>query len=615
MVWNFFTGRVHPGTPGYLRHRMEQFVVSARKYRPNTFDTVVGQEQVTSTLKNAIRSGHLAQAFLFTGPRGVGKTTCARILARTINCQDLGEDVVACGKCAPCRDFESGHSMNVYELDAASNNGVDHIRNLIQQVQIAPQVGDRKVYIIDEVHMLSKDAFNAFLKTLEEPPSYAIFILATTEKHKVLPTILSRCQVFDFRRITVGDIAAHLGSIAKAERIEAEPQALHVIAQKADGGLRDALSIFDQLVSFSGHKLTYQDVVNNLNVLDQEHYFAMTDAMLQGDMAACLVGYNNVLQQGFDGHLFVAGLGRHFRDLLVCQDARTLPLLEVSEDLVQRYAQQAAAVPRAMLVKGLERVAEVDTQYKLSKEPRLLVELMLMQLCNWAVADGGTAEKKSPDVNGAGAKPAAATPARPAPPTPSKAPAAPVSPMAATEEPVVPEEVPEPLMASPAGTAAVRRRSAVSIKQYLHRGQENSAEGGVDVAVGVDEDAPEGEKKPVHETLLRQAWQAFALRKKREGRNSLHATLTAREPVVAGPSMVTFPILNEVQERYMRNERPELVGYLRRELGDPALELEVVKEEVKDLKPRYTPQDRFNLMAERNPALLALKQTLGLEVG
>src|SRR5688572_986743 len=263
---------------------MQQFVVSARKYRPATFDTVVGQEAVTGTLKNAIRSGHLAQAFLFTGPRGVGKTTCARILARTINCENLGEDLVACGQCPPCKTFEEGHSLNIFELDAASNNSVDDIRNLILQVQIAPQVGAKKVYIIDEVHMLSQAAFNAFLKTLEEPPSYAIFILATTEKHKILPTILSRCQVFDFRRIGIGDISRHLGSIAAKEGIEAEPQALHTIAQKADGGLRDALSIFDQLVSFSGNKLTYQDVVTNLNVLDHEHYFKVTESLVRGDV-------------------------------------------------------------------------------------------------------------------------------------------------------------------------------------------------------------------------------------------------------------------------------------------------------------------------------------------
>ncbi len=402
---------------------MEKFIVSARKYRPALFDTVVGQEAVTSTLKNAIRNNHLAQAFLFTGPRGVGKTTCARILARTINCENLGDDLVPCGQCASCKTFEEGHSLNIFELDAASNNSVDDIRNLILQVSIAPQVGTKKVYIIDEVHMLSQAAFNAFLKTLEEPPSYAIFILATTEKHKILPTILSRCQVFDFRRITVTDIAKHLAEIARKEGIEAEPQALHTIAQKADGGLRDALSIFDQLVSFAGDRLTYQDVVKNLNVLDHEHYFAITDHLLKGDAAAALVVFNDILFQGFDGHLFVSGMARHFRDLLVSQDTRTIQLLEVSEDVAKRYAEQAQAVPRELLVRGLDRLSQVDVQYKNSKEPRLLVELLLIQLAGGGASTAGSvateAEKKSPDASIA-ALAVAAPAAAPAPALPPR---------------------------------------------------------------------------------------------------------------------------------------------------------------------------------------------------
>jgi DNA polymerase-3 subunit gamma/tau len=579
---------------------MENFVVSARKYRPATFDTVVGQEAVTETLKNAIRSKHLASAFLFTGPRGVGKTTCARILARTINCENLGEDLVACGQCAPCKTFEEGHSLNIFELDAASNNSVDDIRNLILQVSIAPQVGTKKVYIIDEVHMLSQAAFNAFLKTLEEPPSYAIFILATTEKHKILPTILSRCQVFDFRRIQLADITKHLASIAQKEGIAAEPRALHVIAQKADGGLRDALSIFDQLVSFAGNRLTYQDVVKNLNVLDHEHYFSLTDHIVKGDVPAALVEYNTILQNGFEGHLFVTGLARHFRDLLVSQDARTLPLLEVSEDLVKRYGAQAQSTPRELLIRGLDRLAQCDAQYKQSKEPRLLVELTLMQLCRLnapATADAGAeAQKKSPDVSGA-PPPAASRPAAAA--TAATAPATAVAP-------------PAPATA-PADSYAPKRRlmrESIPIKPMVPAAAASEPS---------TRDTDEGPALPsatkeVNLALLTKVWSDYALARKKEGKNSLHATLAAREPVVAGPSLVGFAIVNEVQEKYMREEKPTLLSHLRRELNDPALQLEVVKEQVV-VKPRYTKQDRFNLMAEKNPALLKLREELDLDLG
>ncbi len=578
----------------------EKFVVSARKYRPALFDTVVGQEAVTNTLKNAIKNHHLASAFLFTGPRGVGKTTCARILARTINCENLGEDLVPCGKCAPCVTFEEGHSLNIFELDAASNNSVDDIRNLILQVQIAPQVGTKKVYIIDEVHMLSQAAFNAFLKTLEEPPSYAIFILATTEKHKILPTILSRCQVFDFRRISVQDIARHLAGIAAKEGIEAEPQALHTIAQKADGGLRDALSIFDQLVSFAGHRLTYQDVVKNLNVLDHDHYFTITEQLLKGDTAAALVTFNDILFQGFDGHLFVAGLARHLRDLLVSQDPRTLPLLEVSEDLGTRYAQQAAAVPRDFIVRALDRLAQVDTQYKNSKEPRLLVELMLIQLAAPAPRPApASEEKKSPDGSLA-------------------APTAPVAPKFSAPQPA-PEAAPKPAPAAApvgsGGTPVRRLAGSISIKQQMQPLTMAAEPSPMSDAPGLEPVTGEARSKPVNASLLSRLWNDYALARKREGKNSLHATLSAREPVIAGESALTFAIVNEVQEKYMREEKPALLGHLRRELNDPLLELSVVKEEVKDLRPRYTTRDRFNILAEKNPALLKLREALDLDLG
>ncbi|MCB9163849.1 MAG: DNA polymerase III subunit gamma/tau [Flavobacteriales bacterium] len=575
---------------------MDPYVVSARKYRPATFDTVVGQEAVTSTLKNAIRSNHLASAFLFTGPRGVGKTTCARILARTINCENLGEDLVACGQCAPCKTFEEGHSLNIFELDAASNNSVDDIRNLILQVSIAPQVGTKKVYIIDEVHMLSQAAFNAFLKTLEEPPSYAIFILATTEKHKILPTILSRCQVFDFRRITIADISRHLAEIAKKEGIEAEAQALHVIAQKADGGLRDALSIFDQLVSFSGERLTYQDVVKNLNVLDHEHYFRITDGIIRGDIPAVLVEYNTILQQGFDGHLFVAGLGRHFRDLLVSQDPRTLPLLEVGEDLTARYGDQAQRVDRELLVRGLDRLAQCDSQYKASKEPRLLVELTLVQLCRLSSTEDPSAQKKSPDVS-------IAPPL--APPRPTSTAPAPERPAPATATGTVARE-------PNAGGYTPKRRLAgqVSIKSTVAAAVE-AAPAVLEADSGTD---MPGSSKEVNTALLLRVWREYALKQKQLGRDSLHATLMAREPEVSGPGKVSFAIVNAVQENYMREEKPELLGHLRRQLDDPGLDLEVRKEEVA-VKPRFTPMEKFRVMAEKNPALLKLREELDLDLG
>ena len=361
---------------------MSEFVVSARKYRPQTFDTVVGQKSITSTLRNAIKNDHLAQAFLFCGSRGVGKTSTARILAKTINCFNRSEQIEACDQCDSCASFNTGASLNVYELDAASNNSVEDIRSLIDQVRIAPQLGSHKVYIIDEVHMLSTSAFNAFLKTLEEPPKHAIFILATTEKHKIIPTILSRCQIFDFNRIKVKDIADHLTYIAEQESVTAEPEALHIIAQKADGALRDALSIFDQIVTFSGNNVTYEQVIQNLNILDYDYYFRIVDCALREDIPAALLLLNDIVEKGFDQHNFVVGLADHYRNLLVCKDVRTASLLEVSESVQERYVEQSKKLENEHLLRALAVLSKTDVEYKASKNQRLLVELALMQLCS-----------------------------------------------------------------------------------------------------------------------------------------------------------------------------------------------------------------------------------------
>ncbi len=373
---------------------MENFIVSARKYRPATFDMVVGQDTITNTLKSAIKNNHLSQAYLFCGPRGVGKTTCARILAKTINCFNLKENGEACDECESCQSFNTLRSFNIHELDAASNNKVEDIRSLNDQVRIPPQIGKYSIYIIDEVHMLSASAFNAFLKTLEEPPSHAIFILATTEKHKIIPTILSRCQIFDFNRIRVEDIINRLSYVAKNESVTAEEEALHIIAQKADGALRDALSIFDQIVSLGGKKITYRDVIENLNVLDYEYYFKTIEGAVRGDISSVLMTFNEILSKGFDGYNFLSGLTSHLRDLLVSKDEATTRLIETTQAVRQRYLQQTADCPTGFLYKALELGSYYDVNYRNSKNPRLHVELLLIRLCGIMTDNGQEPEKK-----------------------------------------------------------------------------------------------------------------------------------------------------------------------------------------------------------------------------
>ena len=360
---------------------MDQFIVSARKYRPARFEDVIGQPQVSNTLKNAIKTNQLAQAFLFCGPRGVGKTTCARILAKVINCENITTDIEACNECAACKSFNENASFNVHELDAASNNSVDDIRTLIEQVRYAPQTGKKKIYIIDEVHMLTTQAFNAFLKTLEEPPPYAIFILATTEKHKIIPTILSRCQIFDFNRIKVDDMQSYLVNIAKRENISTENDALHIIAQKADGALRDALSIFDRISIYSGGKITYQSVIENLNILDYDYFFKLTDSFLTADISTSLLTLNQIFLKGFEGDNFLGGLADHFRNLLVLQDSATASLLETSESLKKRYQDQAVYTPASFLINALSVLNETEIQYRMSRSKRLSTEFAVIKLC------------------------------------------------------------------------------------------------------------------------------------------------------------------------------------------------------------------------------------------
>ena len=374
---------------------MEDYIVSARKYRPLTFKGVVGQKALTVTLKNAIQSGKIAHAYLFCGPRGVGKTSCARIFAKTINCLNPTADGESCNACESCRSFNEQRSFNIHELDAASNNSVEDIRSLTEQVRIPPQIGKYKIYIIDEVHMLSAQAFNAFLKTLEEPPHYAIFVMATTEKQKILPTILSRCQTYDFTRITVEDIVEHLQYVASCENITVETEALNIVAQKADGGLRDALSIFDQLVSFTAGNITYQSTLNNLNVLDYDYYFRFTDAILQGNVRACLLILNEILEKGFDGQHIITGLASHFRNLLVCMDEATLVLFEIGASLRERYKITAKRCSDKTLFKAIALANQCDLDYRQSRNKRLLLELTLIQICQLTESPHEADEKKN----------------------------------------------------------------------------------------------------------------------------------------------------------------------------------------------------------------------------
>lgn len=591
---------------------MENFIVSARKYRPATFESVVGQRHITNTLKNAIKNNQLAQAFLFCGPRGVGKTTCARILAKTINCQNLKPEIEACGECDSCRSFQNGNSFNIHELDAASNNSVDDIRSLIEQVRIPPQAGKFKIYIIDEVHMLSQAAFNAFLKTLEEPPSYAIFILATTEKHKILPTILSRCQIFDFNRIRVDDIAGHLASIATRESVSYDNDGLHLIAQKADGGLRDALSMFDQIVSFSNKDVSYKAVIDNLNILDYDYYFKLTDALLSQNVPQALLVFDDILSNGFDGNHFIVGLASHFRNLLVGKDPATLKLLEVSEGIRQKYLQQSGATSASFLLSALNIANQCDLNYKTSKNQRLQVELALIKMCHinsvLNLANSAPSEellKKKPDPV---AKPAVTTPAAEVNTAPAAAAPKAIKIPEATATKVSEPERPPLQKPSLTGSLLKSAPSIIPDLNAIGTPQEKKEEDKPDYIQG------ESRSDFSNEEFLKK-WNEYAEAIKKAGKINLFTIMTANPPTLLSGYKIEVVIENKIQENLLVVEKIDLLNFLRVELQNFGIEIVTKQAEQDGKKKLYTSTEKYQHMVEKNPNLEEFRRkfNLGLE--
>jgi DNA polymerase III subunit gamma/tau len=576
---------------------MEKFIVSARKYRPVTFDTVVGQPSITNTLKNAIKSHHMAQAFLFCGPRGVGKTTTARILAKTINCTNLSPNIEACNKCESCMSFNNGQSLNIFELDAASNNSVEDIRNLVDQVRYVPQSGKYKVYIIDEVHMLSASAFNAFLKTLEEPPSYAVFILATTEKHKIITTILSRCQIFDFNRISVDDAAKHLAGIAEKENVKAEEDALHVIAQKADGAMRDALSMFDQLVSFAGNNLTYKTVIDNLNILDYDYYFRITNEILEGNLSGALLTFNEILNKGFDGHNFINGLSSHFRDLLVCKDEVTLKLLEVSSTVREKYKLQSREFPSALLLQLLDISSKCDIDYRASKHQRLHVELALIKMCSL----NSEGQKKKVEI------------VTTVPPVKQEAPKPPATPQA-TAPSVAKEQSPTNLKPQTSNPKQSSGRPTISITENLKGTTEKKTE--VPKAQPTEAEALEATNvKQFSQRELEIVWNEFAGKQQKAGRYSLHAAMVKRKPLLKENFTIEFLLDNAAVEKDINDVKMELMAYLRQNLGNGNLQLSTAIDKSAAAENKiYDPKEKYRRLVEKNPALQELKNKFDLDI-
>jgi DNA polymerase-3 subunit gamma/tau len=606
---------------------MENFIVSARKYRPATFETVVGQQHITGTLKNAIKNNQLAQAFLFCGPRGVGKTTCARILAKTINCTNPTADMEACGTCENCLSFQNGHSFNVHELDAASNNSVDDIRSLIEQVRIPPQAGKYKIYIIDEVHMLSQSAFNAFLKTLEEPPSYAIFILATTEKHKILPTILSRCQIFDFNRIQVEDISSHLAAIAQRENIAFETDGLHIIAQKADGGLRDALSMFDQIASYANKNITYKAVIDNLNILDYDYFFKLTSHLTAAEVSETLLLFDEILNNGFDGNNFINGLASHFRNLLVGKDAATIKLLEVSENIKQKYLDQCRQTELSFLLTALNLANTCDLNYKNSKNQRLQVEFALIKMCHIrsvvhlaqqplntsnTATDGDQDKKKTnvvaekaPEVESSKLKVEAEIPSS----IVSNKPQAEIPASISLNE--KPKESPKPSIPSATSISInIPKKNVGTLIPSL-----NDLER---LATGEDDGTPktvtgEARQQFSYDRLL-EVWNSYIQILKKADKINLFTILNNFAPTLVNPTLIEISVESKTQEQLIVQESVELMNYLRNELQNFAVDITFKQVERKIENRLYGNREKYDYLVNKNPKLDELRKRFNLDI-
>ena len=564
---------------------MEHFIVSARKYRPQIFEDVVGQQAITNTLENAIKNDHLAQALLFTGPRGVGKTSCARILAKRINQQDSGNIE------------EEDFAFNIFELDAASNNSVDDIRNLTDQVRIPPQTGKYKVYIIDEVHMLSQSAFNAFLKTLEEPPAHAIFILATTEKHKIIPTILSRCQIFDFKRIGVLDAKNYLKVICEKEKITAEDDALHIIAQKADGAMRDALSIFDRVVSFSGKNLTREAVAENLNVLDYDTYFSMTDLLLENKIPEVLNAFNTILGKGFEGHHFINGLASHFRDLLVAKDKATIDLLEVGDNAKKKYLQQAIKASIPFLLQAIDKANDCDLKYKVSKNQRLLTELTLMQIAS-ITFDGE--KKKSANYIIPATFFQALSPAKKVIPKPIVV----AKPAIVQQESVV--EEPKPKLEKPVLKNVQRRSSSLSLKSVHEKKEVEKS--------SVEENFDNHPKDSFEEQKLQKLWKEYVALLTKKGERSMASIVATDIPKLNEQFKISFTVPNKLMQDQFKKGRPKLLQFLREKLNNYGIKIDAILNETVEKKFAYTPLEKYTKLKEKNPLLEKLRQAFELDM-